>query len=41
MDKKFAHALLEAKNAGVQILAYNSLVTKDQILLDEKVEVLI
>lgn len=41
MDSKFAHALLHAKKEGVHILAYNSLVTKDTIQLNEKIEVLI
>ena len=41
MDDKFSTALLKAKNAGVHILAYNSIVTKDQIYLNEKIKVLI
>lgn len=41
MDKAFSHALLEAKEKGVNILAYNSLVTKDEILLGQRIKVLI
>lgn len=41
MDDKFSTALLKAKNAGVHILAYNSIVTKDQIYLNEKIKVLV
>ncbi|MCF6466286.1 DNA/RNA nuclease SfsA [Clostridium sp. Cult2] len=41
MDSKFANALLQAKEEGVQILAYNSIITKDEINLNEKVQVLI
>lgn len=41
MDDKFSTALLKAKNAGVHILAYNSIVTKDQIYLNKKIKVLI
>lgn len=41
MDSKFANALLQAKEEGVQILAYNSIITKDEIKLNEKVQVLI
>lgn len=41
MDSLFANAILQAKKEGVHILAYNSLVTKDEIILNDKVEVLI
>ena len=41
MDKKFANALQMAKKEGVNMLAYNSIVTKDEINLDKRVEILI
>lgn len=41
MDSKFTNALLKAKKEGVHILAYNSLVTKDEIKLNEQIEILI
>lgn len=39
MHKAFGEALVEAARQGVYILAYDSLVTKDSILLDKPVEV--
>ncbi len=41
MDKKFANALQMAKKEGVNMLAYNSIVTKDEINLGKRVEILI
>lgn len=41
MDPDFTRALLEADKKGVNVIAYNSIVTKDSIVLNEKVEVLI
>lgn len=41
MDKNFSESLLTAKKSGVKILAYNSIVTKDEIVLDKQVKVLI
>lgn len=41
MDKDFSKALVLAKKEGVNVLAYNSIVTEDEIYLDEKVQVLI
>lgn len=41
MDKDFSEALILAKKEGVDILAYNSIVNKDEIYLNEKVQVLI
>lgn len=41
MDKNFSESLLKAKKSGVKILAYNSIVTRDEIVLDKQVEVLI
>ena len=41
MDKKFANALQLAKKEGVHILAYNSIITKDEINIGKSVEILI
>lgn len=41
MDKKFSDSLLKAKKSGVEIIAYNSKVTQDEITLGEQIEVLI
>lgn len=41
MDKAFSDALLYAKEKGVNILAYNSLVTEDEIFLGEQIKLLI
>ena len=41
MDKKFANALQMAKKEGVHILAYNSIITKDEINIGKSVEILI
>lgn len=41
MDEKFSNALIEANKKGVNILAYNSIVKKDFIKINEKIEVLI
>lgn len=41
MDEDFANALKEAQEKGVNILAYDSIVDKNSIKLNEKVEVLI
>ncbi len=40
MDPKFSEALIKAKEGGVNILAYNCRVTKDQIELANRVELL-
>lgn len=40
MDPKFSEALIKAKEGGVNILAYNCKVTKDQIELANRVELL-
>ena len=37
--KEFAHALRRAKDAGVQIMAYDTLVTPDSMILNQPVEV--
>ncbi len=37
-DPKFAEALKRARGSGVKIMVYDSLVTENSILLDEKVE---
>ena len=39
MDKPFADALRQAAQAGVQILAYDSVVTEDEIVIGKPVEV--
>lgn len=39
MHKEFADALRKAKEAGVNILAYDTKVTKDSMVLNQKVEV--
>lgn len=36
-DENFANALTEAKNKGVQILVYNSIVTKDSININKRI----
>lgn len=41
MDKKFSNALSLAKKEGVNLLAYNSIITKDEISIGKKVEILI
>jgi len=41
MDESFSRALIKAKEKGVNILSYNTVVKKDSIVLNEKVEVLI
>ncbi len=41
MDKDFTKALLLAKKEGVNMLAYNSIITPNQISLGEKVRILI
>lgn len=41
MDKDFSDALIEAKKSGVEILAYNSIVTPTEITIGEKVQVII
>lgn len=41
MDEEFAKVLKQAEDKGVNILAYNSIVNKNSIRLNEKVEVLI
>ena len=41
MDKHFSDALYLAKKEGVNILAYNSIVTKNEISLGEKVKILV
>ncbi|GKX31842.1 sugar fermentation stimulation protein [Vallitalea longa] len=38
-DKLFAKTLLKAKDAGVRILCYNSLVTKDEIIIGSKAKI--
>ena len=40
MDPKFSSALIRAKEAGVNILAYNCKVTEDEIMLKDKVKLL-
>ena len=40
MDPKFSSALKEAKDSGINILAYNSIVTRDEITLAEKVKII-
>lgn len=40
-DPKFAEALKLAKNSGVEIIAYDSYVTEDQIQISEKIPVII
>lgn len=39
MDQAFADALVQASRQGVQIIAYDSLVTEDELLLGEKIPV--
>ncbi|MBY7145085.1 DNA/RNA nuclease SfsA [Virgibacillus sp. NKC19-3] len=39
MDAAFADALLEASRKGVQILAYDSIVTEDELVLDKAIPV--
>lgn len=39
MDADFAEALCEAKKAGVNIVAYDSLVTEDEIVIGSRIEV--
>ncbi|MBP1971779.1 sugar fermentation stimulation protein A [Virgibacillus natechei] len=39
MDAPFADALLEASRQGVQILAYDSIVTEDELVLDKALPV--
>lgn len=41
MDKDFSDALIQAKRSGVEILAYNSIVTPTEIAIGEKVQVII
>jgi sugar fermentation stimulation protein A len=41
MDKEFAHALKYASENGVKILAYDSIVREDEIVLDRKIQVVI
>ncbi len=41
MDKDFAKALKLAKKEGVNMLAYNSIVTQDEISLGKKVKILV
>lgn len=41
MDEQFSTALLKAKNAGVHILAYDSIVKKDEIYLNKSIKVII
>jgi sugar fermentation stimulation protein A len=41
MDRDFAKALKLAKKEGVNMLAYNSIVTQDEISLGEKVKILV
>lgn len=40
MDPNFSSALIRAKEAGVNILAYNCKVTEDEIMLKDKVKLL-
>ncbi len=40
MDKNFSNALIKAKEKGVNILAYNSIVKKNSIVLNEKIKIL-
>lgn len=41
MDEQFYTALLEAKDAGVHILAYNSIVKKHEIHLNKNIDIII
>lgn len=41
MDKEFSNAIIKAKKHGVNILAYNSIVKPDEILLKDQVDILI
>lgn len=41
MDPNFSHALIKAKESGVNILAYNSIVTENMILIGNKVQILL
>ena len=38
-DPDFAHALKDAYNAGVNIMAYDCIVKEDEMIIDEKIEV--
>lgn len=41
IDPKFAQALKEAVSAGVEILCYNSIISETDVIIKDKVEVLI
>lgn len=41
IDPKFAQALKAAVDAGVEIMCYNSIVTKTEVIIKDKLEVLI
>ncbi len=41
MDKEFSDALLLAKEKGVNLLAYNSIVEPDKISLGERIKLLL
>ena len=41
MDSKFAEALTTAHDNGVEVLSYNCKVSEDEIIIDEKVEVIL
>lgn len=41
MDKEFATALKYAKDNGVKILAYDCIVTEDEIIIDDRIEIIL
>ena len=40
-DPKFAQALMEARNCGVNILAYDCIITENEMITDSPVDVIL
>ena len=41
MDKKFGENVKRAKSCGVNIIGYNSIVTKNEIKIGKKIKILV